>query len=400
MLPLTTSDTFLESTGSDGLVLANVAGFWLAFKGCITFLFFRATPQNGSAVTVAMTLAWLLLVTGYCLIDPMPRSDDRARIVIPRWILVYLVLAACSLAWTTTNGVTVAAAYWAATASDVVVVWLLLRYRPLQTNVIRMMQGYILGAAVVAAIAWAAPAMEDMRLGNEDFLHPNLIGFEFALAALFAAYLAQQNKSWAWVSAAFVITMIRTLSKGTIVGFLFAGLYYFVHGLKISRRARIYIGVACTAVLAGFWGLLEAYLDLYTQGSNLETLTGRTYIWSQSLEIAMERPWFGHGFDSFRWVFPPFEDFQPWHAHNEFIQQFFAYGIVGTIVVIGVYWSFYRGIRISRSAGLKSLSTALLVLVLVRGLVDTDRFELCFPLWLMTMLSIALASSPQTEYSW
>ncbi len=30
--------------------------------------------------------------------------------------------------------------------------------------------------------------------------------------------------------------MIRTLSKGTIVAFLFAGLYYLLRGLKISRK--------------------------------------------------------------------------------------------------------------------------------------------------------------------
>ena len=148
-----------------------------------------------------------------------------------------------------------------------------------------------------------------------------------------------------------------------------------------------------------FWGLLEAYLDAYTEGSNLETLTGRTYIWTQSLDIAMERPWLGHGFDSFRWVFPPFETFQPWHAHNELIQQLFAYGLVGIVIVGGVYWAFYRQVQISRNTGLKSLAMAVLVLVLVRGLVDTDRFELCFPLWLMTMLSIGLASGALPQYS-
>jgi len=143
--------------------------------------------------------------------------------------------------------------------------------------------------------------------------------------------------------------------------------------------------------LLGFWGLLETYLDLYTQGRNLETLTGRTYIWTQSLEIAMEKPWFGHGFDSFRWLFPPFDNFQPWQAHNEVIQQFFAYGIVGVLVVGGAYWSFYRQARVCTKDSLRSLAIALLILTLVRGLVDTDRFELCFPLWLMTLLAVPLA---------
>ena len=389
-----TIGTVLTREGSTGLVLCNIAGFLLAVKGALTFLFFQSSPQTGAGATVALTLGWTLLVAGYTILDPKNPRRDAPAIGVPRWILVYLALAGASLAWTTTNSVSVATAYWAATCADVIAIWMLLSYSPIQENTIRIMHGFIAGAAVVAVIAWAAPAMDDMRLGHEDFLHPNLIGFEFAIAALFSAYLAQKHKGWSWACAAFVVTTIRTLSKGTIVGFLFAALYYFLHGLKISRKTRIYIGVAGAAVLLGFWGLLEAYLDLYTSGTNLETLTGRTYIWTTALDLVTDKPWLGHGFDSFRWVFPPFEDFQPWHAHNEWIQQLFAYGLIGLIVVVAVYLSFYRRIRASRNLPLKSLATAILILVLVRGIVDTDRFELCFPLWLMTMLSIALADTP------
>ena len=373
-----------------GLVLCNLGGFLLVFRGAVTFLFFRSSPQTGAGVTVAFTLAWLLIVLGYTILDRPHPLHERPLLGAPPWIVVYLALSAVSLAWTTTSSVPIAAAYWAAMASDVLAICLLLRYEPLQTNVKRVLHGFIAGAAVVAFIAWISPAMDDMRLGNEDFLHPNLIGYDFALAALFSAFLAQSNKRWAWVCVAFVVTTVRTLSKGTIVGFLFASLYYVVHGLKLGRKARLYIGLAGTAVLVAFWGLLEAYLDAYTSGNNLETLTGRTYIWTTSLDIAVERLWFGHGFDSFRWVFPPFGDFQPWHAHNEWIQQLFTYGVIGLLVVVAVYVSFYRRIRTSPDSGIKSLSTAILILAMVRSLVDTDRFELCLPLWLMTLLWIAL----------
>jgi O-antigen ligase len=145
-------------------------------------------------------------------------------------------------------------------------------------------------------------------------------------------------------------------------------------------------------VLACFWGLLETYLDAYSQGSNIETLTGRTYIWSQSLELSLQKPWLGHGFDSFRWVFPSFNAFQPNHAHNELLQQLFAYGIAGVFVTVGVYWSFYLHIRSSVAGPLRSLAAAILILVLVRGLVDTNQFDLGFPLWLMTMLSVVLVN--------
>jgi O-antigen ligase len=371
--------------------MCNVAGFLLAFKPCLTFLLFRSSPHTGVGVTTALTLAWLLLVLGYTVLAP-PRYH-RARSAVARWIAAYLVLAVVSLGWTTTNSLVVALGYWAGMTADVASIWLLLRYEPLEDNVIRVMRGFIAGAALVAVIVWFAPATADMRLGDEEFLHPNLIGFEFAIATLFAAYLTQLNKAWVWVAGAFFITLIRTLSKGAIVGFFLAGLYYLLRGMKVSHRTRVFIGLAGTVVLLSFWGLLESYLDFYTQSNNLETLTGRTYLWTQALDIASEKPWWGHGFDSFRWVFPPWEDFHPWHAHNELVQQFFAYGIAGILLVVVIYWSFYRQVRCCSDPGLRSLAMAILILVLVRGLVDTDRFDLCFPLWLMTLLSVSLAYS-------
>jgi exopolysaccharide production protein ExoQ len=405
------SDTFHQGTfsedtltssvamGRHGLFLCNAAGFLFAFKACVTFLWFQSDPKLGAAVEVGATLAWLAIAICYTALNP-PQPVHRFVGVRPvRWIFAYLGLAAISLLWTSAKSLNVAAAYCAGTAADVALIALALRYEPTKQGIRKVMRGFIVGATLVALVAWYAPAMEDMRLGHEEFMHPNLIGFDFAIAALFAAYLAHRNKVWLWAVAGFVITMLRTLSKGTIVGFLFAGLYYLLRGLKISRKARISVGVACTAVLIGFWSLLEAYLDLYTQGKNLETLTGRTYIWIQALDLAFEKPWLGYGFDSFRWVVPPLGDFQPGHAHNEIIQQFFAYGIVGLLIVTGIYWTFYRQARLSGNADLKAMAMAMLILVLVRGLVDTDRFELCFPLWLMTMLSVALAGTASPQQS-
>lgn len=382
-----------SGTDQSRFILCNLTGFLFAFQVCLTFLLFQSNPQIGTATTVGVTLGWLLIVLGYSIFVPQPKCGDP-RVPRPlRWIAIYLCLAAASLLWTGAGSVPVAACYWSAMAADVGIVFVLLRYNPAEQNAARVMRGFICGSATVALVAWLIPRMEDMRLGNEEFLHPNMLGLEFAIAALFAGYLAQTNKSWIWLLGGFVVTLIRTLSKGAIVGFVCASLYYLLRGLKLSHKARVYLGVVTTVVVVGFWGLLEAYLDLYTQGSNLETLTGRTYIWTQSLDIAAEKPWFGHGFDSFRWVFPAFDDFQPWQAHNEFIQQFFAYGVIGVLVVGTVYLAFYRQVHRSIQSSLKSLAMAILILVLVRGLVDTDRFELCFPLWLMTLLSISLASS-------
>src|SRR5579871_765070 len=367
-----------------------MVGFWFAFKSCLTFLFFRADPQLGTAVRLTAALALLVIVVGYTVLNPVPRHDHWQQHASLRWIILYLALAGISILWTSSSSRGVAAAYWAGLVAEVLAVYLLLRRPAVDDNARRMMRGFIIGAMLLAVVAWIAPATDDLRLGNEDFLHPNLIGFYFAIGCLAAAHLAQKQKLWSAPAIALGVTTIRTLSKGAIIAFLVAGLYCVMRGSKLSRKARVWIGILSTLVLVSFWGLAEAYLNLYATGNNVETLTGRTYIWSQTIELFLEKPWFGYGFDSFRWIFPAFADFLPNHAHNELFQQLFTYGVVGIVVVIGVYASFYRQVRASQKSSLRSLAMAILILVLVRGIVDTDQFELCFPLWLMTLFAMAL----------
>jgi exopolysaccharide production protein ExoQ len=386
-----------SDTDKQGAFLCTAGGFFLSFQSCLTFLFFQSDPQFGTAVRLGVTLTWLLTVVGYTIVNPPPQTSGSEQRKPLMWIAIYLGLAAVSMLWTKGDSLSVAGSYWAGVAANVASVYLLLRYPQVDQNTRRIMYGFVAGALVVAVIAWSAPTMEDLRLGNEDFLHPNLIGFQFAIATLFSIYMAQLKKWWIWVAVALGVTMIRTLSKGTIVAFLFAGLYYLLRGLRISHKARLWIAIASSLILIGFWGLMETYLDIYTQSTNLETLTGRTYIWAQALDFSLEHPWIGHGFDSFRWIFPPFNNFQANHAHNELLQTFFSYGIVGLVVVVALYWSFYRQVRSSQEGGLRSLAMAMLILVLVRGVVDTDQFDLGFPLWLMTVFSVALSHTSMSK---
>jgi exopolysaccharide production protein ExoQ len=109
---------------------------------------------------------------------------------------------------------------------------------------------------------------------------------------------------------------------------------------------------------------------------------------------------FRYGLYAYRFIVPPFNHFQGQEAHNELLQQFFAYGIAGVILTVGIYWTFFRQIRRAPRSHLKNLTASLLIFALVRGLTDTQTFDLSFPLWLMTMLSILLAvPSDQPEQS-
>src|SRR6185312_5237917 len=106
--------------------------------------------------------------------------------------------------------------------------------------------------------------------------------------------------------------------------------------------------ISAMATVALFWGLLNSYYDVYTNaGNQSETLSGRLGIWAYFLAEAVQRPWIGHGFDSAWKVIPPFgpDQFEAAHAHNELLQQFYAYGLVGVILFIGIYFNIFRHIR-------------------------------------------------------
>jgi len=309
------------------------------------------------------------------------------------WIAIYLALALVSLSWSLTPSTAIAAAYWLGMAADVLIVVFLLSASDSAGTLHGLCAGFISGAILVAVVAWCLPTMQDLRLGEPDLLHPNAIGFEFAIAVLCSIYLASQA-AWAkWAAVFLAITLLRTLSKASIVAFLAAAGYWFIKDTELSSRAKAKIGLAFGTVLLCSWGLLEAYAEIYSQGSQSETLTGRTFIWATSFDIAIERPWLGHGFYSFRWLVPPLHDFQPWQAHNELLQQFFSYGVLGVIVTLALYWALVRQIRRCSPSRLTRLAAALLIFALIRGLVDTERFDLSFPLWLMTAVSISIAKA-------
>lgn len=373
-----------------GLFFSSTVGFIYAFRVCLTFLWFRDSPAQGTVVSIGLSIGLLATALPYALASELLPAQRTPIPQTLRYIVGYLALALVSLSWTAAHSIPVALGYWAAMCADVVTVILLLRGRDVAQETGQLMKGFVVGSAVVAAIAWCAPAMGDLRLGNEDFLHPNAIGFEFAIATLFALYLSREGNMWRWLGAALGITLLRTLSKASLLAFLVAAGFYLLRDSSLRRRTKLLLGVGAAAAAGTFFSLIDAYIEQYAQGSQLETLTGRTLIWVQSLDIALEKPWLGHGFYSYRWIVPPFGVFEAWQAHDELLQQFFSYGLVGLLLTVALYWSFFRQLRWHPAHRLRTLALSLLILAVVRGMVDTDIFGLSFPLWLMAALTIGL----------
>ncbi len=388
-----TEATNSETVGISGIALA--VGFFFSFRLFIMLLSVRilgTDPQTGVELSLALNFLILLVVAFHSLGNVYFPASQMAQLWPVRWALLFLCFSSCSLLWTGAVSLSAAVAYWCAMAADVAIVVLLLRSGRLTDVANSLMKGYVWGASAVAIIAWLLPAQSDLRLGDEELLGPNAIGYLCAFAIFFVQYLVRERDGkWGAAALLLSVTLLRSLSKTSIVAFLVAETYLLLRDRFMNRRTKVLLALGAAAVIALFWGLLSSYYDIYTNaGNQAETLTGRLGLWTYFLAEAVQQPWVGHGFHSVWNVVPPFgsDQFEARHAHNELLQQFYAYGVVGVCLFVGIYGSLWLQMRKIAAGPKKAFFFALLLFVLVRGLADTDAFDLSLPLWSIILISM------------
>jgi len=212
--------------------------------------------------------------------------------------------------------------------------------------------------------------------------------------------MRRKSGNWSVHAVLLGATLLRSLSKTTIIAFVAGQAYILVRDRSISRRAKWLHAFSALLLLALFWGLLTGYYDLYTNTDNqVETLTGRLGIWAYFLNEAIQEPWIGHGFHSVWKVIPPFgvDQFEARHAHNELLQQFYAYGAIGILMLVGIYASLFHNLRRLAGSSVKTLFVGMLLFVVIRGLADTEVFDLSLPMWTIVMIGCLIEQSLRSE---
>ena len=378
-------------------VLPGAVGFFFAFRSFIMVLSVRllgADPRTGTGISLSLDYILLLIIVFSTLGAVRYPFGQMMRLATVRWAVFFLGFTGLSLLWSSSASLSTSIAYWCAMAADVAIVSLLLREGPPMDVSASLMKGYVWGACAVALIAWLMPAQSDLRLGDEELLGANQIGYICGFGFFFALYLIRAKKEAFVVKSVILgVTLLRSLSKTTILAVLVGGGFLLVSDKSISRRSKMLITILALIIVAASWGLLASYFDIYTNaGNQSETLTGRIGIWAYFFAEALQQPWIGHGFDSVWKVVPPFgsDQFEAAHAHNELLQQFYAYGLVGIGMFAGIYVSFFRHVRMLSRGPLRSFLLAFLIFVLVRGGADTERFDLSLPLWSIVLLSMLI----------
>jgi exopolysaccharide production protein ExoQ len=381
--------------------LQMIAGFFFAYKFCFIYLGFQSDPRAGTIASLACSVLLLVAAVLYTLGDThfSMRLLFTSRIL--GWLAAYLAVSGLSLCWTGASSVTDAAGQWAGMVIEVAIVLLLIKKPDVEVSVEALMKGFVLGMLLVGAVAWLSPVTSDLRIGNDEFLHPNIVGLYSALAFFLAQQLALKNRTWRWCCLALGITLLRSISKTSIIAFLVAESFYLLREKQIPRPMKIKMAAAAAAVTACFATLLRANLTTYVSGdvNQAESLTGRTLVWATAFSMAIERPWIGHGFQSFRALIPAFGTFEPEHAHNELLQQFFEYGLLGVAVTIALYLSLFLAAKRSVANNYRGLVFAIMLFAAIHGLTESLNLDLTVPLWLTAALAIAFAQPSEAATS-
>jgi exopolysaccharide production protein ExoQ len=384
--------------------LAFAVGFFFSFRIIIILLSVRVlgtAPSAGAELSLLSGLLLLLVACFHSLGYGQRTFGSMLRLSSIRWVLAFLVFSFCSLAWSATVSLPTSVAFWCGLVVDVAIVVVLLRSGSMTGISHSLIKGFVVSTCCLAVIAWIMPGPADLRLGDEEFFNTNQIGNLCAMAIFLAQYLTRRKAGrWGFAIFLLAVTLLRSLSKTTIVAFLISESFLMIADRSISRKTKIMLTVAVVLVILVFWGLFEAYYDVYTNaGNQAETLTGRTGIWAYVLNAALDQPWIGHGFDSMWKVIPPFgpDQFEARHAENELLTQFYAYGLVGVCLLIGIYGSFYRQIRRLPQSPVRIVLLSLLLFVVVRGLAEAEAFDLLLPLWSIVLISLLVERTSMAD---
>lgn len=255
-----------------------------------------------------------------------------------------------------------------------------------------------LGAFIYGALVGAVLVPDHTVASDYSGLIPALTirlygigGGATSLGAQAAAFLAIEavapSRSWTrhlHVLAALVV-LVLTQSKTSWVFILLVGLYWLYRGVErwLFRedteeaaeagstwlwrwlfRAASACAVLGLAVAA--FGFLASAEQIGT--SNIQTLTGRTYIWETTFRLWLDSPVFGYGLglwdtEAFRAEYGSFA-----HAHNQFLHSLGSAGLVGLVgllVYFGSAWA--TSVRAART---NAVPLVLLALVTAQCLTE------------------------------
>lgn len=230
-------------------------------------------------------------------------------------------------------------------------------------------------------------AMAEMEGGTirrlaAPFGTPNSLGRASALVVVLAV-LARMAGVLNWRSPLLLMSVVSALAclylSQSRTAMAALGLTLLTIYL-VGRPRRLLVAAILTALAALLVVVLRVdVMDLLALVSRtgyvkeVTTLTGRTDIWAFAWSQIVQEPLLGYGHASSKLIFPLlYRQYWGWtttHAHNMWLQIWFTTGLVGVVLLAGIFVAQFRYWLQTRDVG----SLALMVFVFIIGLAEAGH---------------------------
>ncbi len=139
------------------------------------------------------------------------------------------------------------------------------------------------------------------------------------------------------------LSLIFSLSRGGILCFLFSMVFFFtILGIKKSQRKKRKVGAVILGLILAMliWiGINPVLQELSTLANIRFASNTRTIVSKDTLDIAMDFPFFGVGLGNFQHIYPKYTTLKLrgvfTHAHNDYMEMLADTGWPGAILFFG-----------------------------------------------------------------
>lgn len=276
-------------------------------------------------------------------------------------------------------------------------------------------QAFIVGCFVLCGIvihAYLAGEFIDMYRYVPSYINPNeaadLLAAGIALALLVIGSRPRNAVLWVnivFIPVAFSAVLLTASRSGFVITCLAAvGIFFVLRHVRLwARLAWVAI---LLAVLAGAFHGLAGSQDLapnleritfQTETYSLDTLTGRTTIWSAAAEQFVGHPFFGVGAGTFSSSVSEALG-RPRAAHNLFIEGAVETGLVGLVLLIAAFVAVAVSVLRFRD---RQTGLRLVLLMVMLGICMVANFTVHYSLWfalgLLAMTGTGMEAAERNE---
>lgn len=164
---------------------------------------------------------------------------------------------------------------------------------------------------------------------------------------------------------------------------------FFKRGIVV-----LLIIVAATEVGVRAYSQDSSILDVSLKVSGKDpTLTGRTELWTDILQIASNHPWIGVGYGSF-WIGNLAHNlwerhiWMPHQAHNGYVGAYVELGLIGLALMAGMLVAAFKNIkkRFLEHIEIARLQMSLFVMLLIHNIPESSYLQNTHALWFLFLL--------------